>query len=112
MSPERLHFLFQIPDIKQLAQMVTRRANEPVAIKLVPFQVCARVLVRVQSCDFLIHPRVPQNNRLLRVLAAGHNERLERMPVDTLDIGAVALQNALLNTRGEIKNANCAVIRA
>ena len=40
------------------------------------------------------HPRVPQLHRLLRVFAAGSDERLLRVPVNTLHVGAVACKQA------------------
>lgn len=86
MASERLDLFLQVPDIEQLAQMVPGRTDQPVAIKLIPLQVGTGVLVRVESCDLLFCARIPQDDWLLGVFAAGYDERFEWMPVDTFDV--------------------------
>lgn len=65
-----------------------------------------------QSGQRLAALRVPQFDRLLVVLAAGHNKRFLRMPVHALNVGTVAAQHFFLLAAQKVEDAQRAIVAA
>lgn len=55
---------------------------------------------------------IPQFDRLLIVFAAGHNERLVRMPMNALHIGTVAPEHTFLLASQKIEHTKRTIIAA
>lgn len=129
-SPEHLHLLAEIADVEQLQQMISAGGDQPISI-VVPLQVHHGRLVSVsknseelflysklncknyaQSSQSLAALWVPQFDRLLVVLATGHNQALLRVPVYTLHIGTVATKDLLFGATVKVPHAQSSIVAA
>lgn len=108
---ECLQIFFEVPQVEELQQVVSRSSDQPVSV-VIPFQIHHRRLVSVKRCQGLSALGIPKFDWLLVVFASGNYERLRGMPVDAFHVSAMSSHDSLLLTTKKVKNPQGSVVAA